>query len=71
MEPIAAAIEAVGGPTKLARAIGVDHSTVIGWRRANRLPAERVPAVASLSGIPKHELRPDLFDAPSPARESA
>lgn len=26
--------------------------------------AERVPAVSSATGIPKHLLRPDLFDRP-------
>ena len=58
------AIRAAGGPTKLAKAVGVDHSTVIGWRRANRVPAERVRAVSVASGIPPHALRPDIFDPP-------
>jgi DNA-binding transcriptional regulator YdaS (Cro superfamily) len=65
------AIRAAGGPTKLAKAIGVDHSTVIGWRRANRIPAERVRAVAVASGIPAHQLRPDIFDPPPPNSEAA
>lgn len=59
------AIERAGGPSALARAVGCDHSTVIGWRRKGRIPAERVSAVAQASGVPPHQLRPDLFDAPS------
>jgi DNA-binding transcriptional regulator YdaS (Cro superfamily) len=65
------AIKAAGGPTKLAKALGLDHSTIIGWRRAGRVPAERVRAVSAATGIPPHELRPDLFDAPAATTEAA
>ena len=59
------AIRASGGPSALARALGIDHSSVIGWRKKGRVPAERVRKVSEISGIPLHELRPDLFDAPA------
>jgi DNA-binding transcriptional regulator YdaS (Cro superfamily) len=61
---IAEAIAAAGGPTKLGRAVGVDHSTVLTWKRSGRIPANRVKGVAAASGIPPHKLRPDLFDPP-------
>lgn len=61
-------IERAGGPTKLAKAIGKSHSTVLGW---TRVPAEHVPAVSAITGIPRHELRPGLWDAPAPAAEQA
>ena len=61
------AIERAGGPSALARAVGCDHSTVIGWRRKGRIPAERVRAVAQASGLSPAELRPDLFGDPPPA----
>jgi DNA-binding transcriptional regulator YdaS (Cro superfamily) len=53
-----------GNLTALSRALGVSHSTVLRWIEG-RVPAERVRAVAAQTGIPPHELRPDLFDAPA------
>lgn len=61
-----AAIEKAGGGAALARAVGVTRFAVQQWKEAG-IPAGRVPAVARLTGIPLHELRPDLFDAPTPA----
>jgi DNA-binding transcriptional regulator YdaS (Cro superfamily) len=50
-----------GGASKLARALGLHHTTVLGW---DRVPAERVPAVSAVTGIPRHELRPELWEPP-------
>jgi len=55
------AIKAAGGPTKLATALGISVQAIWLW---DKVPLERVPAVSAASGIPKHELRPDVFDAP-------
>jgi DNA-binding transcriptional regulator YdaS (Cro superfamily) len=60
-------IAAGGGPTQLGKAVGVDHSTVIGWRRAGRIPAERVAAVSRATGVARHMIRADLYEAPSSA----
>lgn len=49
----------------IAAKLGVSHSTVIRWA-ARRVPAERVRSVSEVTGIPPHELRPDVFPAPSP-----
>jgi DNA-binding transcriptional regulator YdaS (Cro superfamily) len=55
----------------LGRRLGVAHSTVVRWA-ANRVPAERVRAVADATGIPPHELRPDIFPPPvTPADHAA
>jgi DNA-binding transcriptional regulator YdaS (Cro superfamily) len=48
----------------------VSHSTVLRWIEG-RIPAERVRAVSAATGIPPHQLRPDLFDAPATAPEAA
>ena len=58
------ALEAAGGVNALARALGISSASVADWRR---LPASRAKAVAELTGIPPHRLRPDLFDPPQPA----
>jgi hypothetical protein len=60
---LAAAIQSVGNLTNLARQLGVAPPTISKWKRC---PAERVPEVSRLSGIPRHVLRPDLYEAPTP-----
>jgi TorA maturation chaperone TorD len=52
------AISAVGGVTELARRVGVAQPSVSNWRR---VPAERVLAVESVSGVARATLRPDLY----------
>lgn len=47
-----------GRVTKLAHACGVTHSAVLQW---DRVPAERVLIVERETGIPRDELRPDLY----------
>jgi TorA maturation chaperone TorD len=52
------AIRAVGGVTELARRIRISQPSVSNW---TRVPAERVLAVESASGIARAILRPDLY----------
>jgi DNA-binding transcriptional regulator YdaS (Cro superfamily) len=47
----------------LARAVEVDKATVTRWSNG-RVPPERVRDVEKVTGIPPHDLRPDLWDAP-------
>ena len=44
----------------LAAQIGVRPSALCKWERG-RIPAERVIEVERITGIPRHELRPDLY----------
>lgn len=60
------AIEGAGGGAALARAVGVTRFAVQQWKDTG-IPAARVPAVSRATGLPLHELRPDLFDPPSSA----
>lgn len=60
-------IGCVGGPSKLASALGVRHSTPLNWKA---IPPHHCPVIEQVFGIPREELRPDLFDrrpAPAPA----
>jgi DNA-binding transcriptional regulator YdaS (Cro superfamily) len=43
-----------------ARMAGVNKSTATRWAQ-KRVPAETVPRVEAATGIPRHELRPDLY----------
>ena len=52
------ALASIGGVSSLARAIGVSQPAVSGWKR---VPPDRVLAVEAATGIPRTELRPDLY----------
>lgn len=55
-----------GGPAALAKAIGgLTSQAVSQWKK---IPAERVLDVESVTGISRHDLRPDVFgEAPETA----
>ncbi len=55
-----AAIRAAGGVGTLARGLGISQPAVSAWQR---IPAERVIAVESLTGVARSTLRPDLYPA--------
>jgi DNA-binding transcriptional regulator YdaS (Cro superfamily) len=50
--------EKIGGPTNLARALGIRSQAVSQWRR---VPALRVLQVENVTGISRCDLRPDLY----------
>ena len=52
------AIKAVGGPAKLARSLDISIQAIVQW---DEVPPLRVLAVEQASGVPRHELRPDLY----------
>lgn len=56
------AVEIAGGPTALARRLHITPQAVSLW---GRVPIERVNAVSEITGIPAHDLRPDIFPAPT------
>jgi hypothetical protein len=60
---MAAAIKAAGGIHVLARKLGLPQKAIEQW---TRIPAERLRPVASITGLPQHVLRPDLFDVAEP-----
>ncbi|QDW37979.1 molecular chaperone [Bradyrhizobium sp. KBS0727] len=53
------AIDAAGGVAQLARKVGIAQPSVSNW---SRVPAERVIAVETATGVSRAELRPDLYD---------
>lgn len=49
-----------GTQAALAVALGVQPMTVSGWKKRG-VPPERVLDVERVSGVSRHEIRPDLY----------
>ncbi|UMY63911.1 transcriptional regulator [Pseudomonas sp. LS.1a] len=59
--PPTRAAKAAGGQSKLARLLNIKPQAVQHWCTTGKIPAERVLSVEEATGIPRHELRPDLY----------
>jgi DNA-binding transcriptional regulator YdaS (Cro superfamily) len=57
------AINSIGTAHQFAKRIGVTPQAISQWRR---VPALRVLQVEAISGVPRHELRPDIYPPPVP-----
>lgn len=67
-EPIAKAIAASGSAVRLASGLGITSQAVGQWKK---VPAERVLDVERITGVSRHELRPDLYPPPIAAPASS
>ena len=54
---------AVNGLGFLAKRLGISKQAISQWQWRG-VPADRVLAVAKATGVPKEELRPDIFGKP-------
>jgi len=57
------AIAQAGGQTSLARAIGCTQGHVSQWLRRGKVPADKVLKIERATGVPREQLRPDIFEA--------
>lgn len=70
--PLHRAIEKAGSQALLAQKIGTSQQLISYWsKKQRRVPAEFVGKIADVTGIPRHELRPDLYEAPDEAQRLA
>lgn len=67
-EGMNAAIKAAGSLAKLGAPFNLTAQAISLWER---VPAERVPAVSKITGLPNHVLRPDLYPPPEQQQASA
>jgi DNA-binding transcriptional regulator YdaS (Cro superfamily) len=54
-------IKAAGGQSELARQLDIRQQSVYEWVLRGRVPAERVLEVERITGVSRHEIRPDLY----------
>lgn len=60
------AAKSSGGVVALARELGIKHTALYSW---TRVPAERVLDIERITGVSRHDLRPDIF-GPATSRPS-
>lgn len=63
------AIDAAGSQQRLAESLGIRSASISEWKSRGRVPAERVLAIETETGVSRHELRPDVF-GPDPSLPS-
>lgn len=61
MKGIHSAIDAAGGIQQLADLVGIRYQAVHKWYARGTVPAERVLRIEQLTGVSRHDLRPDLY----------
>jgi len=59
------AINRAGGVRALARLLGINASAVSRW---TQVPPRQILSIERLTGVPREELRPDLYLPPKPAQ---
>lgn len=67
------AVDLVGGQSAMARLLGLAQASVWAWvHKEKPLPAEHVLKVEEVTGISRHDLRPDLYprDDASPVQSA-
>lgn len=60
-------IAKAGGMRALARALGINYQAIQSWKE---IPAKRVLEIEQATGIPREQLRPDLYGPPRAASRS-
>jgi DNA-binding transcriptional regulator YdaS (Cro superfamily) len=59
------ALEIMGSYTALAAELGIDRNAI---RRWHDVPDHWIIKIEHLTGVPREELRPDLYLAPRPTK---
>ena len=65
-QALAKAVKQAGGQTELANLIAAKQQNVWQWlNRDGKASAKYVAKISEVTGVPCHELRPDIFPAPA------
>jgi len=65
------ALEKGGGIGAVSKALGLTDEAVRLWRSRGKVPAERVVELERLTGVPREQLRPDLYRGAEPTTSAA
>lgn len=66
MDPIIQrAVDAAGSASELARQLGITRAAIPQWKQ---IPVRRVLEIERITGISRHELRPDIYGPAPQAR---
>ena len=69
-QALARAVKVAGGQTELANLINTKQQNVWQWlNRDGKASAKYVVKISEATGVPCHELRPDIFPTPAPAND--
>ena len=58
---VADVIKQGGGCTQVAKKLNLPLQTVHSWTLRNKVPAERVIEIERATGVPRHNIRPDIY----------
>ena len=61
MNSLNEAIAAAGGIQCLAKALDISYQAVQKWRARGHPPAKRCLDIERLTGVSRHDLRPDIY----------
>jgi DNA-binding transcriptional regulator YdaS (Cro superfamily) len=61
MDSLERACKAVGGKKKMAEQLSVGPSAISQWLSRGCIPPKYIIAIERVSGVSRHELRPDIY----------
>lgn len=64
MDGLAKAIERAGSREALGRLLGISRQAIWKW---HQVPARQIIAIEKATGVPREQLRPDLYRKPRAA----
>jgi len=72
LDALKKAVKIAGGQAKLAKMIDCKNTTQVSVmvNRDKKASVTYVAKISQVTGVPCHELRPDIFPAPNPANDS-
>lgn len=60
-EALRKAILKAGNQTKLSEMMNESQQSISHWLNKGKVPAEQVLTIEKLTGVPRYELRPDIY----------
>jgi len=55
----------------VAALFGVDRTTILRWEKGEPpIPIKRLLEIEKITGISRHDLRPDVFGSPTPKKKA-